>query len=138
MIRFELINKHAKLPTRSTTGAAGFDLFATTGMTVAPGQRATFGIGVRVAIPDGWVGQVWARSGLSRDYGTVALAGIIDSDYRGEVCAMILNSGSDPLEIRRGDRVGQMVVVPYMGDSWQVDSLDDTDRGERGFGSTGR
>jgi dUTPase len=98
MIRFELINKHAKLPTRSTVGAAGFDLFATTGLTVAPGQRATFGIGVRVAIP----------------------------------------SGSDPLEIRRGDRVGQLVVVPYMGDSWQVDSLDDTDRGERGFGSTGR
>lgn len=138
MILFELIDRHAKLPTRSTDGAAGFDLYATSGLIVAPGLRATFGVGVRCAIPQGWVGQVWARSGLSRDYGSVALAGVIDSDYRGEVCAMLLNAGSEPLEIKRGDRVAQMVVVPFMGESAQVGCLDETERGERGFGSSGR
>ena len=135
MIKFELRNKHAKLPTRATPGSAGFDLFATYGFTLKPGQRHCFDTGVAVAIPDGWVGLVQPRSGLSLRHGIDTLAGVIDSDFRDNIGAMLINHGHEPYTIACGDRISQLVVVPFMGESVQVDELDESDRG--GFGSTG-
>ncbi len=135
MIKFELRNKHAKLPTRATPGSAGFDLFATYGFTLKPGQRHCFDTGVVADIPYGWVGLVQPRSGLALRHGIDTLAGVIDSDYRDSFGAMLINHGDKPYTVAVGDRIAQLVVVPFMGESEQVDSLDDTGRG--GYGSTG-
>lgn len=135
MIKFELRNKHAKLPTRATPGSAGLDLFATYGFTLKPGQRHCFDTGVVAAIPDGWVGQVQPRSGLALRHGIDTLAGTIDADYRGNIGAMLINHGDEPYTVKVGDRIAQLVVVPFMGESMQADELDETGRG--GFGSTG-
>src|SRR6056297_3544273 len=129
MIKFELRNKHAKLPTRATPGSAGFDLYATYGFTLKPGQRHCFDTGVAANIPCGWVGLVQPRSGLALRHGIDTLAGVIDSDYRDSIGAMLINHGNEPYTVAVGDRIAQLVVVPFMGESEQVDSLDDTGRG---------
>lgn len=138
MIRFELCNAYAKEPVRSTKGAAGFDLYSTKSFDLQPGVRHAFPIGVRCAIPNGWCGMIYPRSGWAVKQGLDKLAGLIDSDYRGEIHAVLYNSGDETIEVRQGDRIAQMVVVPYMGESKLVNVLDDTERGENGFGSTGK
>lgn len=135
MIKFELRDKRAKLPTRATPGSAGFDLFATYGYTLKPGQRHCFDTGVAMAIPDGWVGLIQPRSGMALRHGIDTLAGVIDSDYRDNVGAMLINHGDEPYTIEPGDRIAQLVVMLFMGESEQVDSLDGSERG--GYGSTG-
>lgn len=81
---------------------------------------------------------IYPRSGWAVKQGLDKLAGLIDSDYRGEIHAVLYNSGDKTIEVRQGDRIAQMVVVPYMSESTLVDVLDDTERGDGGFGSTGR
>ena len=81
---------------------------------------------------------IYPRSGWAVKQGLDKLAGLIDSDYRGEIHAVLYNSGDEVIEVRQGDRIAQMVVVPYMSESMLVDVLDDTERGDGGFGSTGR
>jgi dUTP pyrophosphatase len=138
MIQFQLMNKDAKPPARGTDQAAGFDLYSTQSFDLRPGVRHAFPNGVRCAIPEGWCGMIYPRSGLAVKQGLDKLAGLIDSDYRGDIHAVLYNSGDEVIEIKAGDRIAQMVVVPYMGDAVLVDDLDDTDRGDGGFGSTGR
>ena len=138
MIQFQLMNQDAKQPTRGTDEAAGFDLYSTQSFDLRPGVRHAFPIGVRCAIPDGWCGMIYPRSGWAVKQGLDKLAGLIDSDYRGEIHAVLYNSGDKTIEVRQGDRIAQMVVVPYMAESELVDVLDDTERGAGGFGSTGR
>lgn len=138
MIKFELINRYALQPTRATDGAAGFDLYSTKSFELRPGVRHAFPIGVRCAIPDGWCGMIYPRSGWAVKHGLDKLAGLIDSDYRGEIHAVLYNSGDETIEVKQGDRIAQMVVVPIMTDCVVVDDLDETERGEGGFGSTGR
>lgn len=136
-IRFQLCHPEAQAPTRATDGSAGFDLYSTKSFDLAPGVRHAFPIGVKAAIPPGWCGTIWPRSGWAVNQGLDKLAGLIDSDYRGEIHAVLYNTGDKVIEIRTGDRIAQMVVVPFMGDSEVVDDIDDTDRGSGGFGSTG-
>lgn len=81
---------------------------------------------------------IYPRSGWAVNYGLHKLAGLIDSDYRGEIGAVLYNAGDEPIEVKQGDRIAQMVVVPFMGESEIVQCLDETGRGEGGFGSTGR
>lgn len=138
MILFRRTCHDAQTPTRSSAGAAGFDLFSTKSFSLNPGVRHAFPIGIQAAIPEGWVGLIYPRSGMSIKQGLNKLAGVVDSDYRGEIHAVLLNSGDEQIEIRMGDRIAQLVVVPYMGDSKEVTDLDETERGESGFGSTGR
>ena len=134
------------LPTYRTEGAAGADLRANFplqgrgGVTIAPGERALVPTGLRVAIPDGYEGQVRARSGLALRHGIVVPngPGTIDADYRGTLGVILANFGSDPFSISHGDRIAQLVIAPVTRVTFEVvETLDDTPRGSGGFGSTG-
>jgi len=129
-------------PHPATTGAAGSDLRAAiqTELVIAPGERVLVPTGFRVAIPLGFEGQVRPRSGLALRHGiTVPNApGTIDADYRGELHVILANTGAEAFVIKRGDRIAQLVVAPVPPVLFEeVDDLDDTDRGEGGFGHTG-
>ena len=128
------------LPAYATDGAAGMDVLAAEDVTLAPGARHAVATGLALAIPPGFEIQVRPRSGLALKHG-IAVAntpGTIDSDYRGELKVILINHGAHKFEIRRGDRVAQLVLAPVIQASWlEVAELDETDRGEGGFGSTG-
>lgn len=122
-----------------TSGASGLDLRAAQPVLLDPGESALVPTGVRVAIPEGWTGLVCPRSGLALRNGVSVLnsPGVIDPDYRGEVGVLLVNHGDRTWMASRGDRVAQLVVVPTLT-SWVVeDSLEETPRGDGGWGSTG-
>ena len=129
------------LPRYMTPGAAGLDLCADEAVTLAPGERRLVPTGLALEIPPGHEGQVRPRSGLALRHG-VGMAnapGTIDSDYRGEVGVILVNWGSVPVDIARGDRIAQLVVAPVTRVELEpADSLGATGRGSGGFGSTGR
>ncbi len=128
------------LPQYATQGAAGMDVLSAEDVTLAPGARHAVATGLAVAIPHGFEIQVRPRSGLALKFGITVpnTPGTIDSDYRGELKVILINHGHDPFEVRRGDRVAQLVLAPVTRASWlKVDELDETTRGEGGFGSTG-
>ena len=130
------------LPRYMTPDAAGMDLLADleAETVLAPGERRLVPTGLALAIPPGFEGQVRARSGLAaRDGLTVLNApGTIDADYRGEVRVLLVNLGREPVSVRRGDRIAQLVVGPVARVSWrEVQQLPESERGEGGFGSTG-
>jgi dUTP pyrophosphatase len=134
-----LVGPGGSLPEYGTAGAAGADLRACEPVVIAPGARAAVPTGVRLAIPPGHVGLVWPRSGLAVRHGIDTLAGVIDSDYRGEVRVVLVNHGEEPFAIAAGDRVAQLLVQRVERARFEaVPSLDDTVRGGGGFGSTGR
>ncbi len=129
-----------ELPVYATEGAAGMDVLAAEDVTLAPGARHAVATGLAVAIPAGFELQVRPRSGLALKHGISVpnAPGTIDSDYRGEVRVILINHGAEPFEIVRGDRIAQLVLAPVTRASWlKVDELDETARGEGGFGSTG-
>jgi dUTP pyrophosphatase len=129
----------ASLPEYSSPGAAGADLRASAAVEIAPGGRAAVPTGVRLQIPPGHVGLVWPRSGLAVRHGIDTLAGVIDSDYRGEVRVVLANHGDEAFRIAPGDRVAQLLVQRVERAAFtQAAALADTERGEGGFGSTGR
>jgi dUTP pyrophosphatase len=130
------------LPARATGHAAGFDLRAAveTNLVLLPGERTMVPTGISVAIPPGYEGQVRARSGLAAKFGIalVNAPGTIDADYRGEIQVILINLGSEPFTISRGDRIAQLVIAPVPEcEIIAVDELPDTERGEGGFGSSG-
>jgi len=129
-----------ELPEYASEGAAGMDVLAAEDVTLAPGARHGVATGLAVAIPPGFEIQVRPRSGLALKHGISVpnAPGTIDSDYRGEVKVILINHGSEPFEVRRGDRIAQLVLAPVTRADWlPVDELDETARGEGGFGSTG-
>jgi dUTP pyrophosphatase len=129
-----------ELPRYASEGAAGMDVLAAEDVTLAPGARHGVATGLAFAIPSGFEIQVRPRSGLALKHGiTVANApGTVDSDYRGEVRVILINHGDAEFEVQRGDRIAQLVLAPVTRASWlPVDDLDETARGEGGFGSTG-
>jgi dUTP pyrophosphatase len=131
------------LPAYATDGAAGMDVLAAVevDLVLAPGQREAVPTGLTMAVPAGHEMQVRARSGLALKEGLAVLnaPGTIDSDYRGEVKIVLANLGDRPFIITRGMRIAQLVLAPYVRATWaETASLDETPRGEGGFGSTGR
>ena len=129
------------LPSYATAGAAGMDVVAAEALTLAPGTRAAVATGFALGIPDGYEVQVRPRSGLALKHGITCLntPGTVDSDYRGEVKVILINLGEAPFVIARGDRIAQLVPAPVQRATLEsVDALDDTARGDGGFGSTGR
>jgi dUTP pyrophosphatase len=133
------------LPQRQTPGSAGLDLFAAlpAGDTsvLQPGERKLVPCGFAMALPHGFEAQVRPRSGLAVRHGVTVLnaPGTVDADYRGEVMVPLINLGQEPFAVRRGDRIAQLVVAPVMTVGFrQVEVLDATERGDGGFGSTGR
>jgi dUTP pyrophosphatase len=128
------------LPSYATSGAAGMDVLSAEEVTLAPGGRHAVATGLALAIPEGFEVQVRPRSGLALKHG-ISLPntpGTIDSDYRGELKIIMINLGDEPFAIHRGDRIAQLVLAPVVLAAWdEVAELDDTARGEGGFGSTG-
>jgi len=140
--------EHARdlaLPAYETTGSAGMDLRAALAedgpLTLMPGARALVPTGLKIALEQGWEAQVRPRSGLALKHGITCLnaPGTIDSDYRGEVGVILINHGTEPFVIRRGERIAQLVIAAHtQALIAEVESLDETARGTGGFGSTGR
>ena len=129
------------LPAYATPASAGVDLRASEPCVILPGGRALVPTGIRLAIPDGYEAQVRPRSGLALKHGITLpnSPGTIDADYRGEVGVILMNLGEEPFEIHPGDRIAQMVFAPVMQVAWrEAEELDKTERGEGGFGSSGR
>ncbi len=131
------------LPAYETEHAAGMDLRAAISeqLVVVPGERTAISTGIRIAIPPGFEAQIRPRSGLALKHGIsmVNSPGTIDSDYRGVVKVILINHGLEPFTINRGDRIAQMVVAPVIRVKWiKETSLDQTARGEGGFGHSGR
>jgi dUTP pyrophosphatase len=132
------------LPVYETAHAAGMDLRAAVPadapLTLQPGERHAVPTGLAMAIPPGFEGQVRPRSGLALRHGVTCLnsPGTVDADYRGEVKVILINHGPDDFIVRRGDRIAQLLIAPVVQAGWrETDALDDTARGEGGFGSTG-
>ena len=143
-IKIKKLRENAKIPSRATNGSAGMDLYACIDepITLAPGQLAIVPTGIAIALPDNSCAAfLYARSGLGVKHG-ICLSngvGVIDSDYRGEICAGLCNVSNKPYTIEPDERVCQMVIAPVLTpDVVEVSELDDTDRGEGGFGSTGK
>jgi dUTP pyrophosphatase len=129
------------LPTRARGGDAGVDLYAVEAVRLQPGERATVGTGVAVAIPAGFAGLVAPRSGLAQRHGlgVVNAPGVVDSGYRGEIRVILVNHGAEPVSLARGERIAQLLVVPVETQGLlEVEELPSSERGEGGFGSTGR
>jgi len=137
VIKFFKLVVTAVIPKRETEGAAGFDLRALKDEVLSPMDRAVIKTGMGCQIPAGHVGIIKPRSGLAVTYGVDVLAGVIDSDYTGEVCVILVNHGYDELVIKAGDRIAQMIVIKIVTESLEVESIDETVRGTKGFGSTG-
>lgn len=129
------------LPAYATSGAAGMDVVAAEDVTLAPGARHAVATGFAIAIPEGFEVQVRPRSGIALKHGITCLntPGTIDSDYRGEVKVILANLGDAPFEVKRGDRIAQLVPAQVTRAALiESADLDETDRGGGGFGSTGR
>ena len=138
MIKFKRLNKEAKIPKRATEGAAGFDLhYAGYSTVLHIGERVIFETGVACELPGGCMGIIKPRSGWAAKYGVDVLAGLIDTDYRGEIKVILINHGDRPLHINTGDRIAQLVATGFISESYEIDNLSATDRGTSGFGSTG-
>lgn len=133
----------AKIPSYQTLGAAGADIsaFIKEDIVLKSGERTFVPTGIKIAIPEGFEVQVRPRSGLAAKNGVTVLntPGTIDSDYRGEIKVILINLGKEDFVIKNGERIAQLVVAPVtQGVFVKVDSLDKTERGEKGFGSTGK
>jgi dUTP pyrophosphatase len=137
-LKVKKINNDVRLPLYGHKGDAGLDLFSSMDFVLAEGKVEAISTGIKVAIPDGFVGLVWDKSGVSLK-GVHRLAGVIDSGYRGEVKVVMINLGDKPFVIEKGMKIAQMLVQPItMVRVVEVEDLDDTSRGEGGFGSTGK
>jgi dUTP pyrophosphatase len=141
-LEFSLLSDAARPPGRAHHDDAGYDLHAAERLTLAPGERASVGTGIAVAIPPGHAGLVLPRSGLAARHGItlVNAPGLIDPGYRGELRVLLLNTDrSSAFEVAVGDRIAQLLVVPFAASEPRVSpALERTARGEGGFGSTGR
>ena len=142
-IRVKKLHENAILPTYGSAEAAGADLYACLDepVTVAPGATAWIPTGLAMEIPKGCAGLVYARSGLACKKGLAPAnkVGVIDSDYRGPVTVVLHNHGTEPQTIAHGERIAQMVITPVLTPAYEVaEELSDTDRGQGGFGSTGK
>lgn len=140
-IKREANGDDLKLPSYQTSGAAGMDVCAAEDATLQVGETKLVATGFSIALPDGFEAQLRPRSGLALKFGITLLnaPATIDADYRGEVKVILTNLGEATFEIRRGDRIAQMVIARFEKISWQeVETLDETTRGAGGFGHTGK
>jgi len=137
-IQIKRLKPHAKLFSYAHKGDAGADVYSAEEYLLIPGQRRTISTGIAVAIPEGYVGLVWGKSGIASRNGVTTLAGVIDSGYRGEVGIVLANLGEEPFRIERGMKVAQFLIQKVESVEFiEAEELDQTTRGEGGFGSTG-
>lgn len=144
-VKIKRLDKDLPLPKYMTSGAAGMDIMAAEDFSLLPGQFKLIRTGIAIELPYGYEAQIRPRSGLATKYGVsiINCIGTVDSDYRGEIMVGLVNhntwNGGATFEAKKGERIAQMVIaeVPY-GALIEVDELSETDRGEGGFGSTGK
>ena len=141
-VEVKKLSETAVLPIRGSAQAAGYDLCADVenAVTIQPGETAKIGTGIAIAIPQGYFGGIFARSGLSTKKGLrpANCTGVIDSDYRGPIIVALYNDSDKEQTIEPGERIAQLILIPYLTAEFeQVAELDETARGEGGFGSTG-
>lgn len=143
-VKIKKLRDDAIIPTKGSGMAAGYDLYACCddeSMLIRPHETEKIGTGLSIQPPEGYFGAIAARSGLATRFGLrpANCLGICDEDYTGEYVVALHNDTDEPQAISAGDRIAQLVFLPYIDvDFCEVDNLDDTDRGEKGFGSTGR
>lgn len=142
-IKITKLNKNAIIPTRGSNEAAGMDLYACTSspIIIAPHDTVKINTGIAMEIPDGYFGGVFARSGLATKQGLRPsnCCGIIDSDYRGDIIVALHNDTNIPQTIQPMERIAQLIIMPYLSIEFEeVDILSDTERGDKGFGDSGR
>ncbi len=141
-IQIKKLHANAMLPTRGSSAAAGYDLYACIdgAVTIAPHTTEKIGTGLAVAVPDGYFGAVFARSGLATKQGLrpANCVGVCDADYRGEYIVALHNDTDEPRTVQCGDRIAQLVILPFLPAEFEeIDELSETARGAGGFGSTG-
>ncbi len=140
-IKVKKLNNNATLPTRGSEYAAGYDLYAVEGATIKAHETAKVGTGLAFELPDDTFAAIFARSGLATKQGLrpANCVGVCDSDYRGEYIVALHNDTEEDKTIEAGERIAQMVLMPYVKMEFaEVEELSDTERGEGGFGSTGK
>ena len=142
-VNIKKLNENAIIPTYGTEYAAGADLYACMdeAVTINPGETSFIKTGLAMEVPVGYAGLIYARSGLACKKGLAPAnkVGVIDSDYRGEIMVALHNHSNEAVVVESGERIAQLVITPYIVAAFnQVDELEDTVRGEGGFGSTGR
>ena len=137
-IKVKRIQRSAKLPAYSHVGDAGLDLFSSIDLVLESVEVKPVSTGIKMAVPQGYVGLVWDKSGISLK-GVHRLAGVVDSGYRGEVKVVMINLSDTPFVVEKGMKIAQMLIQPVENvDVTEVDELEDSTRGEDGFGSTGK
>lgn len=141
-IKIKKLNQNAVIPTRGSASAAGCDLYACTDKPIAisAGETVKIGTGLAIAVPEGFFGAIFARSGLATKKGLRPsnCVGVADSDYRGEYIVALHNDSSVTQIVEPGERIAQLIILPYwITDFKEVEELDETERGAGGFGSTG-
>lgn len=138
-LQIEKIHEDAKLPEYGYAGDAGLDLFAYGDFVIKPGDRVSVPTGIKLAIPEGYVGLVWDKSGLAFKRGIKSMGGVVDSGYRGEVMVCLINLSGEAQKINTGDKIAQMLIQPFVSAEIIEGILDPaTHRGEKGFGSSGK
>ena len=142
-IQIKKLKENAIIPTRGSDRAAGYDLYACleNEVTIGAGETVMIGTGLSIAVPEGYFGAIFARSGLAAKEGLrpANCVGVADSDYRGEYIVALHNDSAISRVVTPGERIAQLVVMPYLSVEFEeVDSLDETERGAGGFGSTGK
>ncbi|MBW3017043.1 dUTP diphosphatase [Candidatus Woesearchaeota archaeon] len=138
MIKIKRIDKTVKLPSYAHEGDAGMDLYSAESYVLKPGERKMLKTGIHMAIPSGFVGLVWDKSGVAANHGIKTMAGVVDSGYRGEVCVVLNNLSDKNFIIEKNMKVAQMLIQPVERRKIvEVDTLDETSRGEGAWGSTG-
>jgi len=137
-IRVKKLHNHAVLPKYACEGDAAFDLSSCEEHILKPGDKKVVKTGISMAIPKGYAGFVWDRSGLAAKNSLHTLAGVIDSGYRGEITVVMINLGKEDFKVERGMRIAQMAIQPALAaEIHEVGELDSTNRDKNGFGSTG-
>ena len=137
-LKVKRIHEDAKLPLYQHKGDAGLDIFSSIDCVLEKGEVKPVSSGIKVAIPEGCVGLIWDKSGISLK-GVHKLAGVVDSGYRGEVKVVMVNLGDEPFVIEKGMKIAQLLIQPINEvEVVEVEELEETSRGEEGFGSTGK
>ncbi len=143
-IKIKKLKENAVIPSRGSAAAAGYDLYAcldTDSVVIEPHKTVKIGTGLSIAVPDGYFGAIFARSGLAAKEGLrpANCVGVADSDYRGEYIVALHNDGEVARTVGSGDRIAQLVIMPFLSVEFcEADELDETQRGAGGFGSTGK
>jgi len=137
-LKVKRLHPEAKLPVRKREGDAGLDLYSVEEVVLKPGQWVAVPTGIAVEIPEGHFGLIKDRSGLALKHALHCLAGVVDENYRGEIKVVIINLGNEEVKLEKGTRIAQLLIVPYTKvEPVEVEVLSDTERGEKGFGSSG-